>query len=138
MLPASSHIKFHTTPPRASSDRPRHRNRSVPSAVIVDSAGREHLYLNFWIEATPVIDLSFSLVQPHLRSHRSAFSLLHTFFSILILATAFVLTLFPFTGHIHYPNVARYGLVGRTGVGLVPGTCSTMGFGYPKDCVAAG
>lgn len=53
MLPAGSRIKFHTTAPRSSSDRPRHRNRSVPSAVVLDSAGIEHLYLNFWIEATP-------------------------------------------------------------------------------------
>lgn len=53
VLPPSSHIKFHTSSPRPSSDRPRHRNRSVPSAVIVDSAGNEHLYLSFWIEAVP-------------------------------------------------------------------------------------
>lgn len=84
MLPAGSRIKFHTTAPRSSSDRPRHRNRSVPSAVVLDSAGIEHLYLNFWIEATPVIDLFFLLVQSHLCFHCSVFSPLHTFFSILI------------------------------------------------------
>ncbi|KAG8832739.1 hypothetical protein FRC18_004622 [Serendipita sp. 400] len=53
LLPPAAHIKFHTSPPRSSVDRPRHRNRSVPSAITVDSAGREHLYLNFWIETSP-------------------------------------------------------------------------------------
>lgn len=41
--------RFHTSPNTA--DRPRHRNRTVPSTVIVDQHGREHLYLNFWIES---------------------------------------------------------------------------------------
>jgi import inner membrane translocase subunit TIM21 len=48
------HIKFHTSPP--SIDRPRHRNRNVPSSVVIDNRGREHLYLNFWIEALPAGD----------------------------------------------------------------------------------
>jgi len=44
--------KFHTSPPLQASERPRRRNRTVSSAIILDQWGREHLYLNFWIETT--------------------------------------------------------------------------------------
>jgi mitochondrial import inner membrane translocase subunit TIM21 len=44
--------KFYTSPPLQASERPRHRNRTVPSAIMLDQWGREHLYLNFWIETT--------------------------------------------------------------------------------------
>jgi import inner membrane translocase subunit TIM21 len=44
--------KFHTSPPLQASERPRHRNRTVPSAIMLDQWGCEHLYLNFWIETT--------------------------------------------------------------------------------------
>ncbi|OCB91642.1 hypothetical protein A7U60_g1103 [Sanghuangporus baumii] len=42
---------FHNNPPSAV--RPRHRNRRVSSRVMQDSAGREHLLLNFYIRAEP-------------------------------------------------------------------------------------
>jgi hypothetical protein len=42
--------KFYTSPPLQASERPRHRNRTVPSAIMLDQWGCEHLYLNFWIE----------------------------------------------------------------------------------------
>jgi len=44
--------KFHTSPPLQTSERPRHRNRTVPSAIMLDQWGREHLYLNFWVDTT--------------------------------------------------------------------------------------
>ncbi|KZP00837.1 hypothetical protein CALVIDRAFT_215039 [Calocera viscosa TUFC12733] len=39
---------FHNNPP--SSHVPRHRGRHVPSQLVVDSAGREHLIFRFWVE----------------------------------------------------------------------------------------
>lgn len=44
--------KFHTSPPLQASERPRHRSRTVPSVIMLDQWGCEHLYLNFWIETT--------------------------------------------------------------------------------------
>lgn len=44
--------KFHTSPPLQASERPRHRNRTVSSVIMLDPWGCEHLYLNFWIETT--------------------------------------------------------------------------------------
>lgn len=41
---------FHNNPP--SSSRPRHRNRNVSSQLAVDSQGREHLLLNFYIRGS--------------------------------------------------------------------------------------
>ncbi|KIJ45575.1 hypothetical protein M422DRAFT_166548, partial [Sphaerobolus stellatus SS14] len=41
---------FHNHPPLT--HRPRHRNRSVNSLLTVDSSGREHLLLNFFIEGS--------------------------------------------------------------------------------------
>ncbi|KAH8120602.1 TIM21-domain-containing protein [Phellopilus nigrolimitatus] len=44
-------LTFHNNPP--SSSRPRHRNRHVSSQLARDSAGREHLLLNFYIRSSP-------------------------------------------------------------------------------------
>ncbi|QRW14742.1 mitochondrial import inner membrane translocase subunit TIM21 [Ceratobasidium sp. AG-Ba] len=46
--------KFHNNPPSSSASPPRHRNRHIASQVAVDSAGKEHLFLHFYIDsATP-------------------------------------------------------------------------------------
>ncbi|KZV68706.1 hypothetical protein PENSPDRAFT_687051 [Peniophora sp. CONT] len=44
-------LVFHNNPPSAI--RPRHRNRGVASQLVRDSSGREHLLLNFYIQAVP-------------------------------------------------------------------------------------
>ncbi|VDB85812.1 unnamed protein product [Peniophora sp. CBMAI 1063] len=44
-------LVFHNNPPSAI--RPRHRNRGVASQLVRDSSGREHLLLNFYIQALP-------------------------------------------------------------------------------------
>jgi len=44
-------LTFHNNPP--STVRPRHRNRHVSSQLAVDSQGREHLILNFFIRTSP-------------------------------------------------------------------------------------
>jgi len=41
-------LAFHNNPPSAI--RPRHRNRHVSSQIFVDSAEREHLILNFYVQ----------------------------------------------------------------------------------------
>ncbi|KIO18179.1 hypothetical protein M407DRAFT_84219 [Tulasnella calospora MUT 4182] len=43
-------LKFHINAP--SPNAPRHRNRHVSSQLAVDSSGREHLLLHFYVEAT--------------------------------------------------------------------------------------
>ncbi|KAG8220038.1 TIM21-domain-containing protein [Butyriboletus roseoflavus] len=43
-------LTFHNNPP--SSVRPRHRHRHVASQIAVDSSGREHILLNFYIEGS--------------------------------------------------------------------------------------
>nr|GAT49703.1 predicted protein [Mycena chlorophos] len=43
--------RFHLDPP--SVVRPRHRNRHVNSSLRVDAAGREHIYLNFYLQSHP-------------------------------------------------------------------------------------
>jgi mitochondrial import inner membrane translocase subunit TIM21 len=48
-LPGS--LVFHNNPP--STSRPRHRNRAVASQLARDSHGREHLLLNFYVQALP-------------------------------------------------------------------------------------
>ncbi|KAF8559344.1 hypothetical protein OG21DRAFT_1561708 [Imleria badia] len=47
-LPAP--LVFHNNPP--SSVRPRHRHRHVASQIAVDSSGREHLLLNFYVQGS--------------------------------------------------------------------------------------
>ncbi|RPD63224.1 hypothetical protein L227DRAFT_592146 [Lentinus tigrinus ALCF2SS1-6] len=42
---------FHNHPPSVS--RPRHRNHYVSSQIFVDSTGREHMLLNFYIQGRP-------------------------------------------------------------------------------------
>ncbi|TFY65918.1 hypothetical protein EVG20_g5169 [Dentipellis fragilis] len=42
-------LVFHNNPP--SITRPRHRNRHVSSQIAVDSSGREHMLLNFYVQA---------------------------------------------------------------------------------------
>ena len=42
---------FHNHPPTVS--RPRHRNHYVSSQIFVDSAGREHMLLNFYVQGRP-------------------------------------------------------------------------------------
>ncbi|KAG8953321.1 hypothetical protein FRC04_002731 [Tulasnella sp. 424] len=44
-------LKFHINAPSPSA--PRHRNRHVSSQLAVDSSGREHLLLHFYVEAAP-------------------------------------------------------------------------------------
>ncbi|CAK5265256.1 unnamed protein product [Mycena citricolor] len=44
--------RFHVDPPIAGV-RPRHRNRHVNSAIRVDATGREHMFLNFYLQAEP-------------------------------------------------------------------------------------
>ncbi|TFY77433.1 hypothetical protein EWM64_g6578 [Hericium alpestre] len=44
-------LVFHNNPP--STTRPRHRNRHVSSQIAVDSSGREHMLLNFYVQARP-------------------------------------------------------------------------------------
>jgi import inner membrane translocase subunit TIM21 len=43
--------KFHNNPPSSSNSPPRHRNRQIASQVAVDSVGREHLFLHFYIDS---------------------------------------------------------------------------------------
>ncbi|KAJ7456641.1 TIM21-domain-containing protein, partial [Mycena latifolia] len=43
--------RFHLDPPAAV--RPRHRNRHVSSSIRVDATGREHMFLNFYIQTQP-------------------------------------------------------------------------------------
>ncbi|KAH0838527.1 TIM21-domain-containing protein [Lanmaoa asiatica] len=43
-------LAFHNNPP--SSVRPRHRHRHVASQIAVDSSGREHMLLNFYIQGS--------------------------------------------------------------------------------------
>ncbi|KAF9229589.1 hypothetical protein BS17DRAFT_689985 [Gyrodon lividus] len=43
-------LTFHNNPP--SSVRPRHRHRHVASQIAVDSSGREHMLLNFYIQGS--------------------------------------------------------------------------------------
>jgi len=44
-------LVFHNNPPSVL--RPRHRNRHVSSQIVLDSGGREHMLLNFYIQANP-------------------------------------------------------------------------------------
>ncbi|KAI0728588.1 TIM21-domain-containing protein, partial [Fomitopsis betulina] len=44
-------LVFHNNPP--SLGRPRHRNHHVSSQVVVDSTGREHMLLHFFVQARP-------------------------------------------------------------------------------------
>ncbi|KAJ7770806.1 TIM21-domain-containing protein, partial [Mycena maculata] len=44
-------LRFHLDPPAAV--RPRHRNRHVSSSIRVDATGREHMFLNFYIQSQP-------------------------------------------------------------------------------------
>ncbi|KAJ6574752.1 TIM21-domain-containing protein [Mycena capillaripes] len=43
--------RFYLEPPAAV--RPRHRNRHVSSSIRIDAAGREHMFLNFYIQSQP-------------------------------------------------------------------------------------
>lgn len=49
-------LVFHNNPPSAI--RPRHRNRHVSSQIFVDSTGREHMILNFYVEGKALGTLS--------------------------------------------------------------------------------
>jgi import inner membrane translocase subunit TIM21 len=42
-------LVFHNNPPSVL--RPRHRNRHVSSQIVLDSGGREHMLLNFYVQA---------------------------------------------------------------------------------------
>ncbi|KAI0336099.1 hypothetical protein GY45DRAFT_1239133 [Cubamyces sp. BRFM 1775] len=44
-------LVFHNHPPTVS--RPRHRNHYVSSQIFVDSSGREHMLLNFYVQGRP-------------------------------------------------------------------------------------
>ena len=51
---------FHNNPPSVL--RPRHRNRHVSSQIVLDSGGREHMLLNFYVQAnshSPEQDTSY-------------------------------------------------------------------------------
>lgn len=50
-------LTFHNNPP--SSTRPRHRNRHVSSQIFVDSTGRDHMILNFYVKGKPPGSTSF-------------------------------------------------------------------------------
>jgi mitochondrial import inner membrane translocase subunit TIM21 len=50
-LHLSPPLSFYTTPP--SSLAPRHRNRHPQSHLAIDSSGREHLLLHFWVSSSP-------------------------------------------------------------------------------------
>ena len=57
-LPGS--LVFHNNPPSVL--RPRHRNRHVSSQIVLDSSGREHMLLNFYVQAnshSPEQDVSY-------------------------------------------------------------------------------
>lgn len=41
-------LVFHNNPPSVL--RPRHRNRHVSSQIVLDSSGREHMLLNFYVQ----------------------------------------------------------------------------------------
>lgn len=44
-------LVFHNNPPSAI--RPKHRNRHVSSQIFLDSTGREHMLLNFYVQGKP-------------------------------------------------------------------------------------
>ncbi|KAK0465272.1 TIM21-domain-containing protein [Desarmillaria tabescens] len=45
-------LTFHNNPP--SLGRPRHRNHHVTSEIMLDSTGREHMFLNFFVQGRPL------------------------------------------------------------------------------------
>jgi len=49
-------LSFHNNPP--SITRPRHRNHHVSSQIFLDTAGREHMRLNFFVQGRPPGSLS--------------------------------------------------------------------------------
>ncbi|KAL4069433.1 TIM21-domain-containing protein [Scleroderma citrinum] len=51
-----SPLTFHNNPPSAV--RPRHRHRHVTSHIVVDSLGREHMLLSFYVQGSPSPDSS--------------------------------------------------------------------------------
>ncbi|PIL29633.1 hypothetical protein GSI_08270 [Ganoderma sinense ZZ0214-1] len=51
-------LVFHNHPPTLS--RPRHRNHYVNSQIFVDSAGREHMLLNFYVQGRPPGSASYT------------------------------------------------------------------------------
>ena len=51
-------LVFHNHPPTLS--RPRHRNHYVNSQIFVDSAGREHMLLNFYVQGRPPGSASYA------------------------------------------------------------------------------
>ena len=53
-------LVFHNNPPSVL--RPRHRNRHVSSQIVLDSSGREHMLLNFYVQSSshsPDQDVSY-------------------------------------------------------------------------------
>ncbi len=51
-------LVFHNHPPSLS--RPRHRNHYVNSQIFVDSSGREHMLLNFYVQGRPPGSASYA------------------------------------------------------------------------------
>ncbi|TBU34974.1 TIM21-domain-containing protein [Dichomitus squalens] len=51
-------LVFHNHPPTVS--RPRHRNHYVSSQIFVDSTGREHMLLNFYVQGRPPGSASYA------------------------------------------------------------------------------
>ncbi|KAI3622131.1 tim21-like mitochondrial-like [Moniliophthora roreri] len=51
-------LVFHTTAP--SLERPRHRNHQVSSQIVLDQYNREHMYMNFYVQARPPGSLQYS------------------------------------------------------------------------------
>lgn len=51
-------LVFHNHPPTLS--RPRHRNHYVSSQIFVDSTGREHMLLNFYVQGRPPRSASYA------------------------------------------------------------------------------
>ena len=56
-----SPLTFHNNPP--TTHRPRHRHRHVSSYLAVDSAGREHLLLNFYVRGSSKSEASTSAIE---------------------------------------------------------------------------
>ncbi|KAI0067762.1 hypothetical protein BV25DRAFT_1819182 [Artomyces pyxidatus] len=55
-------LAFHSNPP--SVVRPRHRNRHVSSQIVLDATGREHMLLNFYVQAnSSSTDSSMSFIE---------------------------------------------------------------------------
>ncbi|KAK1232080.1 hypothetical protein PQX77_004798 [Marasmius sp. AFHP31] len=68
-------LVFHTTAP--SLERPRHRNHQVSSQIVRDQYNREHMFMNFWVQARSgsiVSDSYYDRVENWIKDSSSRFS----------------------------------------------------------------